>query len=284
MTGSLLVHPAADETAFANSGGIRIAWRRYGDGPETILLLPTWNFVDSRVQRHQVDALRDQFRVLTYDARGSGQSDHPSAGYRFADHLEDALAVLDATQTAAASVVAASRGTHVAVLLATGHLDRVHRMVLVAPAIDVPADDQLVAPTETEDEPDWRTDYAAFVHWFISTAFPEPGQETTIAEIVKIALGADHAMLLQQGTELDWDEAPRRLKDVRCPTLVIHGTADRTLDVDSVKAVASSIPGADLVLLDGLGHRPDISRPAIVNPILADFLGTAPSAVSAPGS
>ncbi len=96
--------------------------------------------------------------------------------------------------------------------------------------------------------------------------------------MVQIALGADHAMLLQQSKELDWDEAPRRLEELRCPTLVIHGTDDRTLDVDSVRAVASSIPGADLALLDGLGHRPDISRPAIVNPMLRDFLGRAPSA------
>ncbi|MBA2489242.1 MAG: hypothetical protein H0V36_08000 [Chloroflexi bacterium] len=41
----------------------------------------------------------------------------------------------------------------------------------------------------------------------------------------------------------------------------------------SIKAVAAGIPGARLVLLDDLGHRPDIRRPDIVNPILARFLG-----------
>ena len=131
---------------------------------------------------------------------------------------------------------------------------------------------------------DWRTDYPHSFLWFISTAFPEPGSETTIAEIVEIGLEADHAMLLQQGAEPDWDEAPRQLDEIRCPTLVIHGTADGTFDLDAVKAVASSIPGADLALLVGLGHRPDISRPAIVNPILGNFLGLAPSATLGPGS
>ena len=81
-------------------------------------------------------------------------------------------------------------------------------------------------------------------------------------------------MLLKQGEEGDWDEAPSQLGTVRCPTLVIHGAADSTLDVDSVTAVAAAIPGAELALLDGLGHRPDIARPLIVNPMLADFLGT----------
>jgi len=286
MAGSLLLHPDADETGFANRAGIRIAWRRYGNTPETILFIPTWNFVDSRVMRRQVDGLRDRFRVLTYDARGSGASDRPSAGYRFEDHLDDAVAVLDATGTAAASVVAASAGTHVAVLLANRYPDRVRSLVLIAPPMDVPSDDRRDSPADGEPgapHPDWRTDYPAFVRWFISTAFPEPRWDTTIMEIVEIALGADHAMLLQQGKELDWDVAPRHLEEVCCPTLVIHGTADRTLDVDSVKAVASSIPGADLALLHGLGHRPDISRPVIVNPILGDFLGRSPSAPLDPG-
>ena len=84
-------------------------------------------------------------------------------------------------------------------------------------------------------------------------------------------IGVDRSQ--RRGTELDWDEAPRHLEDVRCPTLIIHGAADRTLELASIKAVAAGIPGADLVLLDGLGHRPDIRRPDIVNPILTQFLG-----------
>jgi pimeloyl-ACP methyl ester carboxylesterase len=226
-----------------------------------------------------VDGLRDRFRLITYDARGSGDSDHPSTGYRFDDHLADAIAVLDATSTSKASVVAASAGTHVAVLLASRVPDRVQRLVLIAPPMDVRSEDGRDGTAEPEDgyagaatHPDWRTDYPGFVPWFISAVFPESRSETTIAEIVAIAREADHAMLLQQGREIDWDDAPRHLTEVRCPTLVIQGAADQTLELESVKAVAAAIPGANLVILEGLGHRPDISRPAIVNPILIDFL------------
>jgi len=124
----------------------------------------------------------------------------------------------------------------------------------------------------TADEPDWISNYADFVPWFISQAFPEPGADTTIEEITQIGLEADHPMLLQQDGELDWDDAPRRLGDLELPILVVHGVADPLLGVDAVKAVAEAIPDAQLELLDELGHRPDISRPAIFNPILARFL------------
>ena len=273
-TPSLLDRPDADEVGVATSGDVRISWRRYGNGPQTVLFVPTWNFVDSRVLRHQVDGLRDEFRVITYDARGSGESDHPALGYGFDDHVADALSVLDATDTSVASVVAASLGTHVAVLLAVAQPTRVQRLVLVAPPIDVPGTKVESEGQEEEGTsgPSWRTDYERFVPWFISNVFPEPGSERTIDEVTAIALEADHAMLVQQSTELDWDDAPGRLKAVQSPTLVVHGTGDQTLELNAVKAVAAAIPNATLRLLDGLGHRPDIRRPDIVNPILVEFL------------
>jgi pimeloyl-ACP methyl ester carboxylesterase len=272
MSASLLEWPVADETGVADNAGVRVAWRRYGDGPDTILFIPTWNFVDSRVLRHQVDGLRDQCRVITYDARGSGLSDRPSSGYSFDNHVEDALAVLDATDTPGAVVVAASFGTHVAVLLAGRHPERVRRLVLVAPPMDVPGFVESSDAAEPSAEPDWRTDYEAFVPWFINAVFPEPNSQGTIDQIVRIALDADRAVLRQQADELDWDEAPRKLGEVRCPTLVIHGAADRTLNVDAVKAVARALPNGRLVLLEDLGHRPDIRRPDIVNPLLIEFV------------
>lgn len=275
MEASLLDRPVADEIGFAESDGVKISWRRYGDATETILFVPTWNFVDSRVLRRQVDGLRDRFRVITYDARGSGESDHPPSGYGFDDHARDALSVLDATNTPSSSVVAASLGTHAAVLLAARHPRRVRRLALIAPPMDLVGD---LEPADGPNDdvaaagPDWRTDYAEFVPWFISTVFPEPDSAATIEAIVEIARGADRAMLLQQSRELDWEEAPRHLAELRCPTLIIHGTGDTTLDLDSVKAVAAAIPGAQLLLLEGLGHRPDIRRPDLVNPRLADFI------------
>jgi pimeloyl-ACP methyl ester carboxylesterase len=270
---SLLDRPDPDEVGVATSGDVRIAWRRHGEGPQTILFVPTWNFVDSRVLRHQVDGLRGAFRVITYDARGSGESDHPRAGYRVDDHAADALAVLDATNTSVATVVAASMGTHVAVVLAVRHPTRVEAMVLVAPPMDIPgaAPEPASEAEEQPSEPNWRTEYERFVPWFISNVFSEPESERTIDEVVAIALEADHEILVQQATEFDWDDAPSHLGDIGCRALVVHGTDDRTLGVDAVRAVADAIPNASLRLLEGLGHRPDIRRPDVFNPILTEF-------------
>ena len=120
--------------------GVRIAWNRYGDGDPTILVIPTWNLVDSRVVGHQVVALAPYTTVVTYDPRGAGASDRPTTGYDFSDHAADALAVLDATGIGRASVLTASRGLCAAVLLATDHPERVERIAVVAPYIDLEPD------------------------------------------------------------------------------------------------------------------------------------------------
>ena len=46
-----------------------------------------------------------------------------------------------------------------------------------------------------------------------------------------------------------------RLRHLAVPTLVIHGLADRMCDVSGGRATAEAIPGAELVLIEGMGHN-----------------------------
>jgi pimeloyl-ACP methyl ester carboxylesterase len=50
------------------------------------------------------------------------------------------------------------------------------------------------------------------------------------------------------------------LRTITAPTVVIHGTADKLVPVSGGKATAKAIPGARLVLIEGLGH--DLPRSA----------------------
>ena len=46
-----------------------------------------------------------------------------------------------------------------------------------------------------------------------------------------------------------------RLWSVRIQALIIHGTGDRVIDVSGGRATAAAIPGAELVIIDGMGHN-----------------------------
>src|SRR5690606_14444412 len=116
----------------------RLAWHSYGTGDTTVLLMPTWQIVDSRFWKAQVGHLARHFRVVTYDGRGSGDSDRPVGPHHYANRecAEDAVAVLDAIDTERAVVVALSAGTTWTMVLAADHPDRVQGIVAISPAVN----------------------------------------------------------------------------------------------------------------------------------------------------
>ena len=81
---------------------------------------------------------RSGHRVISYDARGHGESEPAPdpAAYEYSELAGDMLAVLDATGTDRAVVAGASMGAHTAVRLALDHPERVAGLVLVTPAFD----------------------------------------------------------------------------------------------------------------------------------------------------
>src|SRR6266576_5835141 len=96
-----------DMTGFIQRDGFKIGYEVFGDGTPTLLLLPTWQIVSSRFWKAQVPYLARHFRVVTYDALGTGRSDRPVDPLAYDDSKQaaDALAVLDATGTGEAVLV-----------------------------------------------------------------------------------------------------------------------------------------------------------------------------------
>ncbi len=266
----MIPSPRPSEDGEARStDGVRIAWWRYGDRDRTVLFIPTWNLVDSRVVGHQVAALLEHATVLRFDPRGAGRSDRPESGYDFPRHADDALAVLDAAGADRAAVVTASRGLNSALLLSAGHPARVERMVAIGPYMRLEPDPALPNPAVLES---LRTDWPGFIRPFMHAVFTEPGSEAVIEEMVGIGLEASPEVVAAQELELDWRRPARLLGSVSCPVLLIHGEQDAPVPVEHARAIAAAMPDARVEVVPGGGHRPDIRTPELVNPLLIEFL------------
>jgi len=87
--------------------GVGLHYDIYGEGPDTILFVPTWSLVHSRVWKAQVPYLSDRFRVITFDPRGNGKSDRPDHpdDYMLSKTVEDVVAVMKETGTDQAILV-----------------------------------------------------------------------------------------------------------------------------------------------------------------------------------
>lgn len=112
--------------------GVNLAYEIYGDAPDTMLFIPPWSIVHSRIYKAQLPYFSERFRCITYDGRGNGKSDRPEdiAAYTLDNYLADALAVMDALDVGQAILVGLSFGGLLASVLAAYHPERVRAAVL----------------------------------------------------------------------------------------------------------------------------------------------------------
>src|SRR5687768_14990891 len=74
-----------DEEGFIERGGVKVFWESYGQGEQTIVFLPTWTLVHSRVWKAQIAYFARHFRVICFDPRGNGRSDRPQEASAYSE-------------------------------------------------------------------------------------------------------------------------------------------------------------------------------------------------------
>ncbi|HEV2908665.1 MAG TPA: alpha/beta hydrolase, partial [Candidatus Eremiobacteraceae bacterium] len=124
-----------DASGYLERPDARIYYEVFGSGPQTLLFLPTWSLVHSRVWKLQVPYFARHYRVITFDGRGNGKSSRPSdaSAYTYQAFVDDALAVMDATSTACATMVGYSMGGVRLAMLAAHHPARVEGAIFIGP-------------------------------------------------------------------------------------------------------------------------------------------------------
>jgi pimeloyl-ACP methyl ester carboxylesterase/predicted glycosyltransferase len=269
--------------------GVRIRYEVYGDGPHTLLFIPPWAIVHSRVYKGQLAWFADRFRCIAYDPRGNGGSDRPAdvAAYGIDALVADALAVLDATGTRQAVLVGMSLAGMVASVMAAHHADRVAAAVLigtlgsVGPANPAYAASHFAARHERHEGWDkynhayWLQDFPDFARFFLGQVFSEPHSSKLLEDALQWAAETDGPTLVRtveaRAIPPSFDASAAMYRRIACPLLVVHGTDDRVSPVGRAELIAE-LTGAELVLMPDAGHAPQARFPAKVNTLIDDFL------------
>lgn len=257
--------------------GIEIFWQEIGSGPPLLLLEGTQVAVCG--WREQAPAFSQSHRVLMYDHRGTGKSSKPPGPYSTDMLADDALAVLDALSISRAHVLGYSLGGMVAQKLALRAPERADRLVLLSTFARVP---RLLRPilrwrirrgtqpdrpySEILDEmidlvlnPEFKAQNAAAIRSLVEMLLADnPSQEALRAQLLACI---DHDTL-------------RSLRELRRPTLVIHGTADRVVPHSWGRRLARAIPGARFESFPGGSHGILWENREEFNRLVLEFLAT----------
>lgn len=270
------------------SDGVELYYEVFGEESTrgTVLCLPTWSLVHSRVWKMQVPFLvRLGYRVVTFDGRGNGRSGRPESGYGTHDFAADAVAVLDAAGVDRAALLAFSAGGRWGAVLAVEHAPRVDRVVLIAPSVTI-SKPLRTLPTPFTERPaqrdgwnkynavHWREDLADFRRWFAQTIFTEPhstkGQDDIVAWSDDITPDMLVATVLESSMPWMRDLWPR----IAQPLLVVHGDEDAVSSLQNTRELLAHLPQARLAVFEGSGHAPHVRDPVRFNLLVEEFLSS----------
>jgi pimeloyl-ACP methyl ester carboxylesterase/DNA-binding CsgD family transcriptional regulator len=249
------------ETRYAKSKNVSIAYQVVGDGPLDLVLVP--GFVshaevawEQPNYAHFLTRLSSFSRVMVFDKRGTGMSDPVSSPPTMEERMDDIRAVMDAAGSGRAAIFGISEGGSLSLLLAHTHPDMCSALVLYgswARRIQAPDYPWGLAADEVDDFLDSMHHAWATGEWWTPTRYDDEQRRKWWARYLRMAASpsmAENVVRMNIGMDLR-----DLLAQINLPTLILHRTDDRWIEIGHGRYLAEHIPGARFVELEGDDHR-----------------------------
>lgn len=255
---------------FAEINGQRLRFDDSGgSGPPVVL---SHGFLmDREMFAPQVRALAPEFRVITWDERGFGETGFDGQPFTYWDSAADCLGLLDHLGIDRAVLGGMSQGGFLSLRAALLAPERVRALVLI---------DTQSGTEDPERLPAYRQ---------MQKMWLEAGPVDQLAQAIASLIIGDPALNEQWiekwrrlpreslrapgDTLFDRDDITDRLGEITCPAIVIHGTADQSIGIAKAYQLCHALAGCDgVVRIEGGSHAANLTHPNAVNGPLLDFL------------
>ena len=262
----------------AKVGNINIHYETYGKGEPLVLIFGYTGH--SGLWFRQTPILSKKYRVVAFDNRGVGRSDKPDIPYTMGMMAGDITGLLDTIGIDAAHVFGISMGGMIAQHFALNYPRRVISLILGCTFCGgvhsiQPQPESMATLFDFErlnKSPEEFVRQA--IPFFFSQEFIERSPDIVERMVAKRlqyptpvhgATGQAAAMMGHNTYEL--------LSKIKAPTLVITGDKDRLIPMENSRTLASRIPEAELLIIEGAGHIFFIEDAEETNKVVLDFLG-----------
>lgn len=254
----------------AEINGQSIYYEDSGGGGEAIVFSHGF-FMSGAMFRPQVEALKGEYRCVTWDERGHGQTRSTPDPFTYWDSADDVLGLMDHLGIEQAVLAGMSQGGFLSLRAALTAPERVRALILI---------DSQPGPENPETLEGYNQIMAAW------TAPGGPPQEV-VDMVGAIILGADFG-------DPSWMEAARKIEPdtvtqiyetltsreditdridaIEVPVLVVHGDNDVAISIDVARSYVTKLPAGELVEVEGAGHASNLSHPEPVNAAIKEFL------------
>lgn len=238
-------------------------------GPKTgrpVIMMHGWPLTSDTWDDFAVVAADAGFRAISYDRRGFGRSEQPWDGYEYDTLADDLADVIEATGAQDAALFGFSMGGGEVARYMSRHGGKgVSKAALIASVVPYMA--------QTPDNPDgvpqsvfdemtagMKEDRAHFFHGFLKSFYGVGVFTGSVSEAVldwsfQQTMMAGLRPTLACAKAFSSTDFRPDLPSFKVPTLIIHGTGDQTVPIEtSGRAAAAAIPGATLIEYEGAPH------------------------------
>jgi 3-oxoadipate enol-lactonase len=255
----------------ARVNGINLDYTVVGKGAPLVMIMGMgfgqkgWLF--------QTGYFKKYFQVITFDNRGSGNSDKPEGPYSTRQMAADTIGLMDDLQIDKAHILGISLGGMIAQEIAINYPQRVNKLVL---GCTYCRQDN----NTSGDYPEWSQAVQLRFRGNFDPMFEkllnQRWNRVIFGSILKRALkkGGQAGAVGMAGQYQACLEhhTSERLAQIKAPTLVIGGTADRVMKPSSFKVMADLIPGSQLLMIDKGSHSVFVETRGQFNQKVLNFL------------
>jgi pimeloyl-ACP methyl ester carboxylesterase len=262
---------------FTTCNGIRVRYDIVGEGEPIVWISGTGN--SGHIwEEHQIPRFSPHYRCITFDLRGTGESDSPEEPYSLELFAQDVSELVDHLGIESAHFVGMSLGSVIVQQLALTRPDLVRSAVLLATWSSTRREHHIRRWFEARlgalrEGPLSVFRRFAFVMWAPSMVdfHPEVIERLEANFAASAASQPVHAYVNHFEADLAIDTQDR-LSEISCPTVVIYGEEDLITLPWYNRTVAELIPNATAVEIPGAGHYAFLERPKEINDAIASFL------------
>jgi 3-oxoadipate enol-lactonase len=258
--------PAADR--FLSVNGTRLRYRDEGRGP-AVLLVHGWT-LDLEMWDPQVGALRDTFRLIRLDRRGHGLSGGVPAAQQDGEDLGALCNQLGLNRVA---LVGMSQGTRSALAFACAAPRRVSALILDGPpALERDSDPEVplqryAALVRRHGIDAFRSEWTR--HALMQLRTEDPGVRALLAAMIARYPGND---LRHPAAATEVRCCGLRVESLAVPALILSGEYDLPGRRQAAKQLAARLPDAELAVIPGAGHLPNLDTPDTYSKLCRGFI------------
>ncbi|MFW9950902.1 MAG: alpha/beta fold hydrolase [Candidatus Thorarchaeota archaeon] len=254
----------------------RLYYEIYGDGPPLLMILGIGANI-SWWGRYFINGLAKHFRVIVFDNRGTGQSEDPKKDYLIRTLADDAIDLLNHLKINKAYIFGHSMGGYIAQEVALNY-EMVNKLVLCSTSCG--GDKSISASPEVLDilgKPRKGRDPEEVakenLEIFYSSEFLEKYPkliDMAIQNMIETPLDPDS--YFRQIKAIGLFNTCNMLKNLKVPTLIIHGMKDVLVPPENANILADLISNSQVNIFSRSAHAPFVEEPDLVLKAINEFL------------